>query len=116
MNSILKRKTEEIYTHIPSIFKITKDLLMEMDDDWLMWRFLFGRLDYLRIHFLLERLSHERGHESKQRLLEVAREMVDFIVFLWLQRDRSVGRHYDLDYVVCLNTPPHFLFESQKLT
>lgn len=87
---------------------------MDMDDDWLMWRFLFGRLDYLRIHFLLERLSHERGHESKQRLLEVAREVVDLIVFLWLQRDRSVGRHYDLDYVVCPNTRLVFLLEAKN--
>jgi len=72
-----------------------------MESDFLMWRFLFGRLDYLRIHFLLERLSHERGHESKQKLLEVAREIADLTVFIWLQRDRSTGRHYDHDYIVC---------------
>lgn len=65
-----------------------------------MWRFLYRRLDYLRLHFLLERLLVERGHESKQTLLDVSREMVDLTVFLWLQRDRAISRHFDFDYLV----------------
>jgi hypothetical protein len=65
-----------------------------------MWRLMFARLDYLRIHFLLERLSVEQGHESKQALLDISREIVDLTVFIWLHRDRTTGRHHDFDYIV----------------
>ncbi|TVY18621.1 hypothetical protein LARI1_G006012 [Lachnellula arida] len=104
--SALKKNAYEIYTHVPGVLNVTKESLVDMESDLHMWRFLFGRLDYLRIHFLLERLSHERGHEGKQRLLEVAREIADLTVFVWLQRDRSAGRHYDYDYIImCYGMP-----------
>jgi len=69
-------------------------------DEKLMWRLMTVRFDYLRINFLLERLSSERGRASKRKLLEVAREMLDLTVFLWLERDRSAGRKRDYDYIV----------------
>jgi hypothetical protein len=65
-----------------------------------MWRLMFIRTDYLRIQFFLERLSSERGTDSKQKLVDVAREMLDMIVFLWLERDRSNLSHFDYDYIV----------------
>ncbi len=52
---------------------------------------MFARLDYLRIHFLLERLAVERGHENKQILLDVSREIVAMVTFIWLQRDRTAA-------------------------
>ncbi|TVY46684.1 hypothetical protein LOCC1_G004116 [Lachnellula occidentalis] len=104
--SALKKKAYEIYTHVPGVLYVTKESLADMESDFLMWRFLFGRLDYLRIHFLLERLSHERGNEGKQRLLEVAMEIVDLTIFIWLQRDRSVGQHCNYDYIImCYGMP-----------
>lgn len=80
-----------------------------------MWRLLFGRLDYLRIYFLLERLCVERGGESKQALLDVSREIVDLVVFIWLQRDRSEGRHHDFDYIVSSHLPSSLSFSFQSL-
>ena len=65
-----------------------------------MWKLIFIRTDYLRIQFFLERLSSERGNDSKQKLVDVAREMLDMIVFLWLERDRSNLSYFDYDYVV----------------
>lgn len=59
-----------------------------------------ARFDYLRINFLLERLSSERGGASKRKLLEVAREMLDLTVFLWLERDRVANRKHDYDSMV----------------
>lgn len=59
-----------------------------------------GRFDYLRINFLLARLSTERGGASIGKLLEVAREMFDLTAFLWLERDRSANRKHDYDYMV----------------
>ncbi len=60
--------------------------------------------DYLRINFLLKCLSSERVGASKRKLLEVAREMLDLTVFLWLERDRSANRKHDYDYIVCEQT------------
>jgi len=65
-----------------------------------VWKLIFIRTDYLRILFFLERLSSERGNDSKQKLVDVAREMLDMIVFLWLERDRSNLSYFDYDYVV----------------
>lgn len=85
---------------------ISKDQLAGSESGQDLWRFFFRRLDYLRIHFLLERLIVERGHESKQNLLDISREMVDLTVFLWLQRERTITRHYDFDYIVSFPYPP----------
>jgi hypothetical protein len=49
---------------------------------------------------LLERLSTERAVTGIRKLLEVAREMLDLTVFLWLERDRSVSRKHDYDFIV----------------
>lgn len=80
--------------------QVSKDDLANCSSDSLMWRLLLGRLDYLRIQFLLERLSAERGQGSKRNLLDVAREMVDLTVFSWLQRDRTINLQHDYDYTV----------------
>ncbi len=40
------------------------------------------RLDYLRIHFLLEKLSAEWGNESKQKLVDVAQGILDMVLFV----------------------------------
>ena len=85
---------------IPQIMQITKESLKLCNDDVKMWKLTFMRLDYLRMNFLIERLSVERGGESKQKLVDIAREILDMTVFLWLERDRSGHRHYDYDYIV----------------
>lgn len=98
--SALKARTIKTFAAVRHLTHVTKEQLAAFESIYFLWRLLFGRLDYLRIHFLLERLSVERGHESKQKLLDVSREMVDLTVFLWLQRDRTMNRHYDFDYIV----------------
>ncbi|CZR65944.1 uncharacterized protein PAC_15844 [Phialocephala subalpina] len=102
----LKSRTIETFQAIPYLISATKERLLASESNFLLWRLLFGRMDYLRIHFLLERLSVERGHESKQKLIDVSREMVDLTVFLWLQRDRSFTKYYDFDYtIMCFGMP-----------
>jgi hypothetical protein len=80
--------------------QVSKTDLIACKDDQLMWRLMMARFDYLRINFLLERLSTERGVTDIRKLLEVAREMLDLTVFLWLERDRSVNRKHDYDFIV----------------
>jgi hypothetical protein len=58
------------------------------------------RFDRLRIDFLLERLSTEKAGESKRNLFKVARDMLDLVVFLWLERDRFGNMKHDYDFVV----------------
>jgi len=65
-----------------------------------MWGRLCGRLDYLRINFLLERLLTERGGASKKDLFDVSRELLDLTVFMWLERERWAIRQHDFDYIV----------------
>jgi hypothetical protein len=80
--------------------QITKESLKLCSEDVKMWKLMFMRLDYLRMNFLLERLSAERGGEGRQKLVDVAREILDMVVFLWLERDRSGRRYYDYDYII----------------
>src|ERR1700710_1822914 len=98
MNSALKARAHEMYSKAPLQLQIYKKDLLKCESDQAMWRLLCGRLDWLRMNFLLERLLTERGGVSKQDLLEVAREMLDLIVFLWLERDRSQSRQHDYDF------------------
>jgi len=67
-----------------------------------MWQLLCGRLNYLKLHLLLERLSTERGGASKREQFEVARESLDLTVFLWVHRDRSIDIVHDYDYMACI--------------
>jgi hypothetical protein len=96
----LKIRAFEMYSQIPGILQITKESLKLCESDAKMWKLIFIRTDYLRIQFFLERLSSERGNDSKQKLVDVAREMLDMIIFLWLERDRSNLSYFDYDYVV----------------
>ena len=96
----MKIKAFETYSQIPLILQVTKESLRLIKDDMKMWNLIFMRLDYLRMQFLLERLSAERGGESRQKLVDVAREIADMIVFLWLERDRYSHLQYNFDYIV----------------
>ena len=96
----LKLRTREMHSNFPVQLQVSKADLNDCADDKIMWRLLCGRLDYLRLNFLLERLSTERGGAGKNQLFEVAREMLDLIVFLWVQRDRTMDRVHDYDYMV----------------
>lgn len=58
------------------------------------------RFDRLRINFLLERLATEKGGGHKGELFQVAREMLDLVVFFWIQRDRFANLKHDHDFVV----------------
>lgn len=98
--SELKSRTRDSYSKFPRQLQVSKTDLFACKDDQLMWRLMAARFDYLRINFLLERLSTERGGASIRKLLEVAREMLDLTVFLWLERDRSANRKHDYDYMV----------------
>jgi hypothetical protein len=90
-----------MYSKLPKHVQASKKDIVDCKHDTTLWQLLCGRLDYLRIHLLLERLSTERGGASKKELLDVAMEMLDLTVFLWVQRDRWWRKGHDYGYVVC---------------
>lgn len=98
--SELKTRTRDSYLKFPKQLQVSKTDLVACRDDKLMWRLMMARFDYLRINFLLERLSSERGWVGKQKLLEAAREILDLTVFLWLERDRSAVKKHDYESIV----------------
>lgn len=98
--SELKSRTRDSYSKFPKQLRVSKADIIACKDEKLIWFLLMARFDYLRINFLLGRLSSERGGASNQKLLEVAREMLDLMVFLWLERDQSMDRKHDYDFIV----------------
>lgn len=106
--SELKARTVETFAPIQHLISATKVSLRVLAQKSLpispslLWRPLLGRMEYLRIHFLLERLGVERGLESKSKLLEISREIVDLTLFPWLERGRgfTLTSYYDLDSTV----------------
>lgn len=60
--------------------------------------------------FLMERLSIERSSiprlQSRQKLLDISRAMLENTVYLWLQRDRFNTKLHDYDYMLmCYGMP-----------
>jgi hypothetical protein len=102
--SELKSQTQDSYSKFPKQLQVSKKDLIACKYDKLIWQLMMARFDYLRINFLLERLSTEKAGASKQKLLEVARETLDLLVFLWLERDRWVNRKHDYDFIVSKKT------------
>ncbi|CAG8975664.1 hypothetical protein HYALB_00012322 [Hymenoscyphus albidus] len=99
----LKGKTAEIYQSMPSFRNFDKEGLVASLNASEKWRVLVGahlHLDYLRVHLDLERLSTERGYESKEKLHEIARELVEIIVFFWRERDRVLDKQYNYDFMI----------------
>jgi len=75
-------------------------------DNSIWWRQINIRLSYLRNHFLLDRLSVKHGQLDSQILLDVAREMLELSVLIWLERDRFIERQQDYDWMLmCYGIP-----------
>ncbi|RDW67611.1 hypothetical protein BP6252_09007 [Coleophoma cylindrospora] len=64
------------------------------------------QLDVLQCHFLLQRLSVSRGFVSGQKLLDVAVQMMNVVLSLWLNRDELIHFNFAFDWVVvCYGIP-----------
>jgi hypothetical protein len=64
------------------------------------WTKITLRLRYLHCCLLLEQLSVKKAQTDKQHLIDVAREMLELTVYMWVERDRFQERHYDYDWMV----------------
>jgi hypothetical protein len=54
----------------------------------------------------LEQLSIKRANANQQQLLDIAREMLELTVYMWVERDRFIERQYDYDWMImCYGIP-----------
>ena len=55
---------------------------------------------------LLEQLSVKKSQINQQPLLDIAREMLELTVYMWVERDRFIDKHYDFDWMImCYGIP-----------
>lgn len=48
----------------------------------------------------------KRTHAHQQSLLDVAREMLELTVYMWVERDRFIDKQYDYDWMImCYGIP-----------
>lgn len=60
----------------------------------------------LEHRLILERLAHKQGVQDGQTMIDCAREMLELVVLLWVQRDRFVEKHCDYDWMLmCWGVP-----------
>ena len=78
----------------------TRETLTAPVSDQLFSTKLYIRLSHLGDKLLLERLSYKIGNTDGQLMIDSAREMLDLMVLLWMQRDRYVDYQCDFDWMV----------------
>jgi hypothetical protein len=60
----------------------------------------------LEHRLILERLAHKHSIRDGQGMIDCAREMLELVVLLWVQRDRFVEKHCDYDWMLmCWGVP-----------
>ena len=61
---------------------------------------------YLHCCLLLEQLLIRRAPANQQHMLDIAREMLELTVYMWIERDRFLERQYDYDWMImCYGIP-----------
>lgn len=99
----LKRRSDEAHNSFPQWLHLTKEI---PPSNSLQWTRLILRLRHLHCSMLMEQLSVKRVHANQQLLLDIAREMLELTVYLWVERDRFIERHYDYDWMImCYGIP-----------
>jgi hypothetical protein len=72
----------------------------------LQWTRFTLRLRYLHCGLLLEQLLIRQAQANQQTLLDIAREMLELTVYMWVERDRFLERQYDYDWMImCYGIP-----------
>ncbi|KAL3424538.1 cytochrome P450 [Phlyctema vagabunda] len=93
----IKLRNEQTLLQYPSWLHFVKDTDAPQG---VQWTRLGLRFRYLNCCLLLEQISNRRGQGNKQKLLDVAREMLELTVVLWTQRDQFRDQHYDYDFMI----------------
>jgi hypothetical protein len=74
--------------------------------DRIFWNTLTLRLTFLEHRLLLERLAHKQNILGGQSMVDCAREILELVVLIWVQRDRFVEHQHDFDWMLmCWGVP-----------
>jgi hypothetical protein len=74
--------------------------------DATFWGTLTLRLTFLEYRLLLERLGHKQNILDGQSMVDCAREILELVVLVWVQRDRFVENQHDFDWMLmCWGVP-----------
>ncbi|KAH8592975.1 hypothetical protein B0O99DRAFT_689190 [Bisporella sp. PMI_857] len=104
----LQSSLSEKYLSIPNFVRWDSSLLRstETRNDNKFWRRLIFHLEYLGDVLLLERLANKQGMTDGQTMIDSAREMLDLVVLVWVQRDRFDEHHHAYDWILmCWGVP-----------
>ena len=98
-------RLEATYASFPECIKLNLHGL-DPGPDWAWIYRLCLRLDVLEYRLILERIAHKNGYRNGQSMVDCAREMLEHVVLLWVQRDRFVEKHCDYDWMLmCWGVP-----------
>ena len=99
-------RLENTYKSFPAFIRWTPEVLHAPDiSDSKVFHRMAARLQYLEYRLLLERRAHQQGFLDGQSLVDCAREMLELVVAIWVQRDRFSDQHnYDW-MLMCWGVP-----------
>lgn len=95
--SDLKTRNDQDFRAFPLWLHLAKEAA---ESNAVQWHRISLRLRYLHCCLLLEQLSIKKVQSDQQHLIDVAREMLELTVCMWVERDRFMDRLYDYDWMV----------------
>ncbi|KAG9241596.1 hypothetical protein BJ878DRAFT_519886 [Calycina marina] len=99
----LKLKNNRARESLPPWLYLTQET---PGDSNLYWTCFTLRLRWLHCSLLLEQLSMRHPPHDQQHMLDIAREMLELTVYMWIERDRFLERTYDYDWMImCYGIP-----------
>ncbi|KAG9238861.1 hypothetical protein BJ875DRAFT_285697 [Amylocarpus encephaloides] len=104
---ILLDRLQHTYSSFPSFlhFSLTDPRIKDLPD-YDFWKTLGLRLTFLEHRLLLERLAHKQNVLDGQSMVDCAREILELVVLIWVQRDRFVEHQHDFDWMLmCWGVP-----------
>lgn len=90
-------RLDQTYNSFPHFIRWNVGLLHSDTDDKDFFTRLTLRLGMLEYKLLLERLAYKQGMSNGQTMADCAREMLELVVLVWVQRDRFIEHHSDYD-------------------
>lgn len=94
-------RIEQTYSSFPHYLKFNKANVSDPDvSDHKLWTRISLRLKMLEHRLLLERLAFKQNVLDGQSMVDCAREMLDLVVLIWVQRDRFIEHHHDYDWIL----------------
>jgi hypothetical protein len=100
-------RIEQAYDSFPYYLKFNiADVSNPQVSDLKLWIRLCLRLMMLEHRLVLERLAFNQNILDGQSMVDCAREVLELIVLIWVQRDRFTNHHHDYDWLlICRGIP-----------